>query len=228
MSRNGRADRSVPQKNRTDGSQPRTSTSKPLSYGLMLVAGSLVGFGVLVILSALHHSAPMVQDIRAAAQTPAPPAAPSHVASSDHAAAPNQEVVEHHVAAAESNEPDSADLARVQTRKTFTDKFMSRFLSSDCDKNRHSETGVQFGVNSYSEFTGSKRARYIEGEYRFEADGFKLRGGPIRPNSGPRFLDGFPAGCRCAIAWPSRREGVARLEGRPGNGGENHAAVTCV
>jgi len=31
----------------------------------------------------------------------------------------------------------------------------------------------------------------------------------------------------CAIAWASRREGVARLEGRPGNGGEIYAAASC-
>jgi hypothetical protein len=53
------------------------------------------------------------------------------------------------------------------------------------------------------------------------------RAGQICLNSWPRFLDGFPASCRCAIAWPSLQSGYALPAGRPGNGGEIHAAVAC-
>ena len=59
-------------------------------------------------------------------------------------------------------------------RDRFTNHFLARFLSTDCDKNRHSENGVQFGSRSYSEFTDSNRSRYVEGEYHFTPDGFTL------------------------------------------------------
>ena len=182
MSRNSTVDKWGAQKSQPDGSLVGTDTPMPLAYGMMLVAGSLVGFGALVSLSPPHgrlpvsEVAPMVHESHAAAEAPASPshAEPSHHETAEHhPAAEHHQVAEHHQTA-EHHEPDPAEQARIQARETFTDKFMSRFLSTNCDKNRNSETGVQFGVNSYSEFTRSKRTRYVEGEYRFGTGGFKL------------------------------------------------------
>ena len=181
-------------KSEPSGSLVGDDALMPFSYGMMLIAGSLLGFGALVSLGqphraavvaevapAVHEShaapaaheghAPAAHEERAPAETHAPAAGHGHAEPSHHEAAAHHEGG--HEAAAHEG-PDPAELARTQTREAFTDKVMSRFLSTDCDKNRHSETGVQFGVNSYSEFSGSKRTRYIEGGYRFEADGFKL------------------------------------------------------
>ena len=171
----------------------------PFSYGMMLIAGSLLGFGALVSLGQPHRAAvvaevaPAVHESHAAPAAPethAPAAPETHASAAHEGHAPaaheghapaaehghaepsHHEAAGHHEGGHEA--PDPAELARAHTREAFTDKVMSRFLSADCDKNRHSETGVQFGVNSYSEFNGSKRTRYIEGGYRFEADGFKL------------------------------------------------------
>lgn len=161
-----------PQKFESNSSQLGSNHSKLLSYSMVLIAGSLLGFGVLVSIGQPHRAV-VVADV-------APAAHESHTAPTRHEeyAEPSlHQAATHHEGGHETaghEAPDPAELAGVQTREAFTDKVMSRFLSADCDKNRNSETGVQFGINSYSEFSGSKRTRYIEGSYRFEADGFKL------------------------------------------------------
>ena len=167
-----------------DGSLNGGDTLTALSYGAMLVAGSLLGFGTLVSLGSPHPIA--VAEV-AVAETneshAAPPAHAEHAQAEPvhheephhedaHHEAPAHHEATHHEAA--QHGPDPTEGARTQARETFTDKYMSRFLSTDCDKNRHSETGVQFGINSYSEFTDQKRTRYVEGEYRFIPGGFKL------------------------------------------------------
>ncbi len=161
----------------------------PYSYGVMVLAGSLVGFGALVSLGPPQgggHAAEVVAVVHESHATPEAPA-PEHGAShhegehgashheGEHGASHHEEghgashhEEERHEALA------AAEAAQAQVRDLFTEKFMSKFLSTNCAKNPHSETGVQLGVNSYTEFTNSKRSRYVEGGYRFESEGFKL------------------------------------------------------
>ena len=161
----------------------------PLSYGILLVAGSLLGFGALVSLGTSHRSVVIGEVVPAiheshspeapAHHPAAPPAAPpAHGEAAHHEAPAHHETSAHHEGSphheAAHHEPDPVEVGRAEARETFTDKFLSRFLSTNCEKNRHSETGVQFAANSYSEFTDSKRTRYVEGEYRFLPGGFRL------------------------------------------------------
>ncbi len=145
----------------------------PVSYGMTLLVGSLVGFGLLVSLPTPHalNSVASVQTlpISSPAKTEHP-AAPPHTlpAAAEHEAKPADAHGHSH------HEIDPLEKERAKMRQTFTDTFISRFLSTDCAKNRHSETGIQFGPDSYTEYTNSKITRYVKGEYEFDTNGFKL------------------------------------------------------
>lgn len=187
------ADRWAPLKTVVRDSLAEGNALASLSYGVTLLAGSLVGFGLLVGLGSPPGLAP-----KAAIHAPAHP---SHAEPEHHDAAPAHHDAEaaHHDAAPEHHgeahgdahgeahgeahggahghghhAPDPLEKERAHMRDSFTENFISRFLSTDCAKNRHSENGVQFGANSYAEFTNSKLTRYFEGEYQFDPDGFKL------------------------------------------------------
>ena len=143
-----------------------------LSYGAMVVAGSMLGFGALVGLGSSHHSLGSVDAGPMATEAPASEthggnSEPAHSVAADPPAAPE-------AAPAETADAVDQEAARAAVRERFTSHFLARFLSTDCDKNRHSENGVQFGSQSYSEFTDSNRSRYVVGEYHFAADGFSL------------------------------------------------------
>ncbi|MEI6558361.1 MAG: hypothetical protein WCO00_08115 [Rhodospirillaceae bacterium] len=190
ISRNRRADPWASPKHAASGPPVGADPLAPFSYGAMLVVGSLLGFGVLVGLESPRRVAVVAEvkalsrDSRAGsdshAHPAAPPAAPVPAPAETHAAAHPPAhgsagaAASHHEAGAAPHEADPAEEARKRVRETFTEKFLVRFLSPACDKNPHSETGVQFGPSSYTEFTGGKRSRTIEGEYRFGTDGFSL------------------------------------------------------